>query len=63
MNNAPTFNTDATLWASFFRAYPATDLTYLDGAVYVKGEHRATFANNAAAMATMQEARRLAGVK
>ncbi len=62
MNATNTFNTDAALWVAFFRSHPSIDLTYCDGAVYVAGECRALFASNKAAMDTMQEARRLAGV-
>lgn len=58
-----TYNTDASLWVSFFHAYPNTNLTYVSGGVFVNGECRAMFNSQKAAIATMTEARRLAGVE
>lgn len=60
---APLFNDSVALWVPFFRSRPDTNFTYVDGAVYVNGQCRAMFANNAAAMAAMTEARKQAGVK
>ncbi len=57
------YNTDLPLWIAFFRAYPSTNLTYCDGAVYVDGKCRAVFSDNKTAMDTMNEARRQAGIK
>lgn len=58
------FNTDLLIWTNYFILHPEHNMTFLDGHVYMPGgECLARFADNKAAMAIIEQARRAATEK